>query len=162
MNIYDIFLLCCIGLCWGSFLNVVIVRTLSGESIIFPPSKCPVCEEKLLWWQNIPLISYILLRGKCHFCKEKIDLQYPLVELLGSGIVLFSFVKYTSIYDSLSVTFILSMFLILTFTDIKKNKVSLNQILIILLFGIIFNRHDIINSLAGFIFGAGVLIIISI
>ena len=69
-----------VGICIGSFLNVVILRGLSGESIVFPSSKCPVCGNKLKWWMNIPVLSYILLRGKCGFCKTKISLQYPIVK----------------------------------------------------------------------------------
>ena len=59
-----------IGLCIGSFLNVVILRALSEESIVFPASKCPKCQNPLKWWHNIPVLSYILLGGKCAFCKE--------------------------------------------------------------------------------------------
>ena len=70
------------GLCIGSFLNVVILRGLSNESIVFPASKCPKCQHKLYWWHNIPVLSYILLGGKCGFCKEKISIQYPIVEIL--------------------------------------------------------------------------------
>ena len=72
LQYYILFWVCILGLCFGSFFNVVILRTLSNESIVFPPSKCPKCNNKLLWWHNIPVLSYILLRGKCYFCKEKI------------------------------------------------------------------------------------------
>ena len=56
----------------GSFLNVVALRGLSGESIVLPPSKCPKCGNKLKPWHNIPILSYLFLRGKCAFCHEKI------------------------------------------------------------------------------------------
>lgn len=82
LQYYILFWVCILGLCFGSFFNVVILRTLSNESIVFPPSKCPKCNNKLLWWHNIPVLSYILLRGKCYFCKEKISIQYPVVELI--------------------------------------------------------------------------------
>ena len=83
-----------IGLCLGSFYNVVILRSLSNESIVFPSSKCPKCGEKLKPWHNIPVLSYIFLRGKCAFCKEKISLQYPLVELTTMGLFLWSFYEF--------------------------------------------------------------------
>ncbi len=70
----------------GSFLNVVIYRIPKGESIVFPASKCQSCQTPLKWWHNIPLFSWLLLRGKCYFCKEKISVQYPTVELL-TGII---------------------------------------------------------------------------
>jgi len=70
----------------GSFLNVVIYRIPKGESIVFPASKCQSCQNALKWWHNIPIFSWLFLRGKCYFCKEKISAQYPIVEFL-TGIV---------------------------------------------------------------------------
>jgi leader peptidase (prepilin peptidase)/N-methyltransferase len=70
----------------GSFLNVVIYRIPKGESIVFPASKCQSCQNSLKWWHNIPIFSWVFLRGKCYFCKEKISAQYPIVELL-TGII---------------------------------------------------------------------------
>ena len=74
------------GLVVGSFLNVVILRTVSGESIVFPGSKCPKCQHPLKWYHNIPVLSYIFLKGKCGFCHEPISIQYPIVELF-TGLV---------------------------------------------------------------------------
>ena len=71
-----------IGTIFGSFLNVVILRTISEESIVVPASKCPKCQTALKWYHNIPLFSYIFLKGKCAFCGEKISIQYPIVEFL--------------------------------------------------------------------------------
>ena len=70
----------------GSFLNVVIYRIPKGESIVFPSSKCQSCQNTLKWWHNIPIVSWILLKGKCYFCKTKIAKQYPMVEFL-TGII---------------------------------------------------------------------------
>lgn len=72
-----------VGLCLGSFYNVCVVRYLSGESIVFPASKCPKCGHALRWWENIPLLSYLLLRGRCRSCREGISWRYPAVELLA-------------------------------------------------------------------------------
>lgn len=66
----------------GSFLNVVIYRIPKGESIVFPSSKCQSCQNTLKWWHNIPIFSWLFLRGKCYFCKDKISAQYPTVEFL--------------------------------------------------------------------------------
>lgn len=68
------------GLCVGSFLNVVIIRTYEGKKL-GGRSECPECGKKIFWYDNIPLISYLVLRGKCRHCRKKISLQYPLVEL---------------------------------------------------------------------------------
>ncbi len=70
----------------GSFLNVVIYRIPKGESIVFPASKCQSCQTALKWWHNIPIFSWLFLRGKCYFCHEKISVQYPVVEFL-TGII---------------------------------------------------------------------------
>jgi len=70
----------------GSFLNVVIYRIPKGESIVFPASKCQSCQTPLKWWHNIPIFSWLYLKGKCYFCHEKISVQYPVVELL-TGII---------------------------------------------------------------------------
>ena len=79
----DIFLFIAMGLLLGSFYNVCIYRIPRKESIAFPPSHCPKCGHKIRWWENIPVISYVLiLRGKCSSCGEKISVQYPIVELV--------------------------------------------------------------------------------
>ena len=69
-----------IGCCFGSFINVIIYRLPLGESIIFPASHCPECDYKIRWYQNIPLISWILLRGRCVKCNQKISIIYPIIE----------------------------------------------------------------------------------
>ena len=69
------------GAIFGSFLNVVRVRMPEGESIVRPRSRCMRCGQSLRWWQNLPLVSWLLLRGRCHFCHAKISPAYPLVEL---------------------------------------------------------------------------------
>ena len=72
-----------LGAVVGSFLNVVILRLPEKKaSIVFPGSHCPLCGHQLSWWENIPLLSYLLLRGKCRGCHAHISWQYPLVEAL--------------------------------------------------------------------------------
>jgi leader peptidase (prepilin peptidase)/N-methyltransferase len=70
-----------LGLLVGSFLNVVIWRVPRGESVVSPPSHCPVCDRELRWRDNIPVLSWLLLRGKCRDCHTPISRRYPLVEL---------------------------------------------------------------------------------
>jgi len=76
------------GTLWGSFFNVCISRIPRGKSIVFPPSHCPECSERIRWFDNIPLFSFLYLRGKCRHCKVSISLQYPLVEL-ATGLIFF-------------------------------------------------------------------------
>ena len=71
------------GLIVGSFLNVVIYRVPRGESIVAPPSACPRCGHRLSAWENIPVISFLLLRARCRSCREPISWRYPLIEVLG-------------------------------------------------------------------------------
>ena len=77
----------------GSFLNVVIYRIPKGESVVFPASKCQSCQTALKWYHNIPVFSWLFLRGKCAFCKEPISKQYPIVELTTGLIFLALFLK---------------------------------------------------------------------
>lgn len=74
------------GLVVGSFLNVVIHRLPLGMSVAFPPSHCPVCEAKIAPWDNLPVVSYVLLRGRCRDCGTSISPRYPLVEL-ATGLI---------------------------------------------------------------------------
>lgn len=84
-----------IGLAFGSFANVLIYRLPNNLSIVSPPSFCPSCKTKIPFYYNIPLLSFIVLRGKCFNCKERISFRYPLVELLVG--VLFWFATYNYI-----------------------------------------------------------------
>jgi len=81
-----------LGLLLGSFLNVVIERLPRGESIVHPPSRCPRCKNRIRPWDNVPLLSFLLLRGRCRHCKKAISWRYPLVELL-SGLLLWLLVR---------------------------------------------------------------------
>lgn len=69
-----------LGTCIGSFLNVVVYRLPEGRSLVNPPSACPKCEHKLAWYDNVPVLGWLWLRGKCRYCKNPISPQYPIVE----------------------------------------------------------------------------------
>lgn len=112
-----------IGLCIGSFLNVVILRALSNESIVFPASKCPKCQNPLKWWHNIPVLSYILLRGKCGFCKEKISIQYPIIELVTGIIFTLIFIKFGLSIETLLMWATASAMVAMAGTDIREKVV---------------------------------------
>lgn len=77
-----------LGLMVGSFLNVVIHRLPKEESIVLPPSHCPKCKKAIAWFDNFPVLSFILLGGRCRHCREKISIRYPLIELI-SGLIWF-------------------------------------------------------------------------
>ena len=163
---YILFWVCVVGLCLGSFFNVVILRSLSNESIVFPASKCPKCNHKLYFWHNIPVISYILLGGKCYFCKEKISIQYPLVELLTMLLFGISFVKFGIDIKTVFVLFWLSCFIIMTATDLKAKLVDCNIAIAMGLSGVIYNFvtggvEALVSSLIGLVVGAIILELIA-
>ena len=163
---YILFWVCVIGLCLGSFFNVVILRSLSNESIVFPASKCPKCNHKLYFWHNIPVLSYILLGGKCYFCKEKISIQYPLVELLTMLLFGISFVKFGIDIKTVFVLFWLSCFIIMTATDLKAKLVDCNIAIAMAISGVIYNFvtggvEALVFSLIGLVVGAIILELIA-
>ncbi len=163
---YFLFWICILGLCFGSFFNVVILRSLSGESIVFPPSKCPKCGNKLLFWHNIPVLSYILLRGKCYFCKEKISIQYPMVEIITMLLFAFAYIKFGISITTLFALFWISCLIIMTGTDLKEQLVDCNIAIIMGISGIIFNVISagwmgLAYSLVGILIGGLVLELIA-
>src|SRR5580693_2260572 len=82
LQAFPVFIFFLAGLCIGSFLNVCIFRLPAGLSIIKPASRCPRCKKPLKWRDNIPLLGYLFLRGRCRFCHKSISWQYPAVEAL--------------------------------------------------------------------------------
>ncbi|BCD62014.1 leader peptidase / N-methyltransferase [Nitratiruptor sp. YY08-26] len=142
------------GLLIGSFLNVVILRLPQGESIIFPASHCPKCKKNLKWWHNIPLISWLLLGGKCYYCKEPISLQYPLIELLTGGIfALVLAFKGLSIY-SVVAAFVFALLLALSTIDLRYKAVpdSINLLAALLA---LWSSPEILDNLQNALLVAG-------
>ncbi|MBR2837344.1 MAG: prepilin peptidase [Kiritimatiellae bacterium] len=84
------------GACVASFLNVVVWRVPRGESIVSPPSHCPKCGAAIRWWQNIPILSWLALRGRCASCREPISPRYILVELVGGCLFLAAFLRFAA------------------------------------------------------------------
>ena len=99
-----------IGICIGSFLNVVVYRFLEDLSIVKPRSFCPKCKTQLTWRENIPLISYLIQKGKCKNCKERIPLRYPLIELITGILFAFFINSSPSFYGSSSILFLNILF----------------------------------------------------
>ncbi len=116
------------GLLFGSFLNVLILRIPQDESVVFPASHCPKCNNNLKWWHNIPLFSWLLLGGKCAFCKEKISIQYPLIELSSAILFLLSYLKTGDVVYALIVGLVFALLLGLSVIDFRYKAVpdSLN------------------------------------
>jgi len=118
-----------LGLTVGSFLNCVIYRLEKNESFLKGRSYCPNCKHQLSWWDLIPLLSFLELRGKCRYCKKPISFQYPLVEL-ATGI-LFVFVFHVAFPNLLLSIFyfLISSFLIIIFVFDLKNYIIPDEII---------------------------------
>lgn len=128
-----------IGLCIGSFLNVVILRAFSNESIVLPPSKCPSCQTPLKWYHNIPVFSYLFLKGKCAFCKDVISIQYPVIELITGLLFVGVFLKFGLNLNALFIYSFVSLFVILAATDIKEKIIFDIHAYILVGLGLLYN-----------------------
>jgi leader peptidase (prepilin peptidase)/N-methyltransferase len=107
------------GLVIGSFLNVCIYRIPLGKSVVFPSSACPACGTPIRPYDNIPVLSYLLLRGKCRACAKSISIQYPLVELLTAAAFLTCALEWNFTSPTFVNTLFLSVVIILIFTDLN-------------------------------------------
>lgn len=126
------------GACIGSFLNVVALRAISKESIVFPSSKCPQCGESIKWYDNIPVLSYLFtFRGKCRSCGEKVSIQYPIVEALTAILFLAVFLAFGVTLKTLLLWILLSISIVITITDIKKEYIFDVHSWILIIFAII-------------------------
>lgn len=168
-----IFIIFILGLVVGSFLNVLIDRIPRDESILYGRSYCEHCKHKLAWYDLIPLLSFLILRGKCRHCLSHISFYYPFVELItgifflliynfssGAG---FSFVQQFSNYSLLTLTyylFITSALIVIFFTDLKygiiPDKILYPSIIISFLYIILNTKYlilpNLISGVAAFFF----------
>lgn len=142
-----------IGLCIGSFLNVVILRGLSGEGFVFSRSKCPKCNNQLKWYMNIPLLSYLFLKGKCAFCKCKISFQYPLVEFITGCAFLIAFLVFGFSLKTILLFLIFSLFITMSATDFLETVIIDYHAYFLLIVGLIYSafRCGEINFISGLI-----------
>lgn len=106
------------GIAIGSFLNVVIIRGEKDESIV-GGSHCVKCEHPLAWYDNIPLISYLLLGGKCRYCKEHISFQYPFVEAINGILYLLLYLRFGLSVEFFVFAIISSILIAISFEDAK-------------------------------------------
>ena len=115
-----LFLIFIIGLALGSLLNVCIYRMPKGESIIVPRSHCPRCGKIISAWDNIPILSYLLLNGRCRSCRESIPVSYPLVEILAGLLLLIIYRKFGFTLEFAKFSIFGMLLLILVFTDLQN------------------------------------------
>ncbi|MDE3170847.1 MAG: prepilin peptidase [Acidobacteriota bacterium] len=110
----------CFGLVVGSFLNVCIVRIPSGKSIVSPPSACPKCGAHIRPYDNIPVISWVVLRGRCRGCQARISPIYPAVELLTALLFLGCYLAFGLTVDALKWAVFSALMIVLVFTDLRE------------------------------------------
>lgn len=119
------------GLVLGSFYNVCIHRGITGESVVDPPrSRCPKCGHDLSWWENIPLVSWAVLRGKCRSCRLPISVRYPLVEALSGGLALALAVRFGMSGAFAAYFLFFGLLIVLSFIDWETMTLPLCPMLI--------------------------------
>ncbi|MDI6703870.1 MAG: prepilin peptidase [bacterium] len=150
-----------LGACFGSFLNVCIYRIPKKLSIFTPRSFCVNCKTPIKPWENIPFISYILLRGKCSTCKAKISPRYFIVELLTAIIYLLVFRRFGFGLPLMTYLFFSSLLIIITFIDLEHqlilNKITHSGIILGLLASFLLPNLSLFQSLLGGLMGGLVI-----
>ena len=166
IEIILIFVLALLGLIVGSFSNVCIHRIPRNESIVYPASHCPKCRTTIRPIDNIPLLSYILLKGRCRNCKSKISIQYPIVEFITGLIYLIIYLIYGLSIQTLIYIILSSALIIIAFIDLNQqiipDVISLPGIAIGFILSFFVPYIAFINSALGVVVGGGVILIIGL
>lgn len=137
-----------IGICIGSFMNVLIYRLPRNENIVTSSSKCTSCGSKIKYFDMIPIISWIFLRGKCRYCGNKISARYPLIEIMNSIIYIITFTVIDFNARSISVCIFFSILTVIGFTDWDTLEIDIRLLVAIGILAVISVFTD--NSLTLF------------
>ncbi|MCX8021394.1 MAG: prepilin peptidase [Syntrophorhabdaceae bacterium] len=145
----------------GSFLNVCIFRLPREKSIILPPSSCPTCHNKIRFYDNIPILSYLILKGKCRVCGSKIALRYPLVEFLTIALFFSLYLKFgLSLEFAVNMLFV-SLLIVISFIDIDfkiiPDVLSLGGMATGFILSFFRYPFGYLDSLIGIFIGGGIL-----
>ncbi|MHB8907499.1 MAG: prepilin peptidase [Syntrophales bacterium] len=154
------------GAAVGSFLNVCISRIPEGISIVFPPSRCPRCNHPIRFYDNIPLVSYLLLGGKCRDCGERIAWRYPLVELLTAVFAWLLFRKYGMTPAYPAVFLFVCTLIVVTFIDLDHQIIphvlTLGGIPVFAVLAVLFLGLTAVDVFLGIMIGAGSLYFVAV
>lgn len=149
------------GLLLGSFANVIILRLPHGKSIVLPRSHCPNCKKYIYWYDNIPVFSWLFLRGKCRFCKAKISIQYAIVELLMGLLFLALFLKLGLTWTLLEMLIFTFAGVVCSFIDLEHyilpDVFTLSGILIGLVGAFLNPEREFLSAFFGVLMGGGFL-----
>ncbi|MDT8317823.1 MAG: A24 family peptidase [bacterium] len=155
-----------IGISIGSFLNVCIARIPQKKSVVSPPSNCPKCGYGIKFYDNIPILSYLLLLGKCRQCKIPISVRYPLVELLAGMLSVLIMVYYGPSISYLVYFCLVSALITITFIDLDHriipDVISLPAIPIGFLASFVLVQLSWLDSLIGILVGGGSLLLVAV
>ena len=151
------------GMLTGSFLNVVIYRIPIGKSIVTPPSSCTKCGHKIKWYENIPVLSWLFLRGKCSGCGEKISVIYPLIEMLNGFLYVLAFLRFGVSVELFFVFYFLSAMTATAIIDFKTQDVYSLIVLPLVILGVartfFTNEISWVESVVGAAAGGGILLL---
>ena len=111
-----------LGLVFGSFANVVIWRFPRNESLSHPASHCPRCDTPIRWYDNVPVLSWLALRGKCRTCGEPISARYPLVEVLSAALWVLAGARFGALPQAIAAVFFFYLLMILAFVDLDTMR----------------------------------------
>lgn len=154
------------GACVGSFLNVCIYRLPRGVSIVSPRSQCPRCQGQIRFFDNIPIISFLLLMGRCRHCGTAISLQYPIVELLTAIISLLLFKRFGPTLDYGGYFIFSAALIVVSGIDVAHrvvpDRISLPGILAGLGFSFVTSRITPLDSAVGIAAGGGSLLLVTL
>ncbi|MCK4556317.1 MAG: prepilin peptidase [Candidatus Aminicenantes bacterium] len=152
------------GLAWGSFLNVLIYRIPRDMSIVKPASSCPSCRKKIKIYDNIPVISYLTLGGKCRYCKARIPLSYFLVEILTPLSFVLLYLHYSLSFHFFASCFFASAMIVLGFIDfyhmIIPDEITLPGLVLALVYSFFRDDLNLTQALIGAVTGAGFLLLV--
>jgi len=153
-----------IGACFGSFSNVLIYRLPRNLSVVGPRSFCPSCKKQVAWYDNIPLLSWVLLRGKCRHCSQSISPRYLLLEVAGIAFTLVAFARFGITVEGAAAAVYLLILLDIAIIDwqfmIIPHTLTITGMILGLGFSL-FTPLGLINSVWGMLLGAGIILMVS-
>ena len=152
------------GLAIGSFANVCIYRLPKKESVVFPVSHCTACSTPVRPFDNIPVISYLILGGKCKDCKESISVIYPIIEVITALLILAGFFKFGLTFDFLIYTVVAPTLVIITVIDIEHQIIPDVITLPGIVLGLAAGSYTIgyIDSFSGCLLGGGLFYLLAV
>jgi leader peptidase (prepilin peptidase)/N-methyltransferase len=155
-----------VGAVVGSFLNVCIYRIPAGRSLIFPPSTCPGCGHRIRFYDNVPILSYFLLKRKCRHCGQKISPRYLVVEVLTAAAALLLFRLYDLSLPFLATFVFTAVLIVITFIDLEHgiipDVITLPGIPLFLLLAVFIMGVPFVDALLGMASGAGILYLVAV